>query len=66
MVARRSSAHVSIAYLLVLQVGFLRWFGYGVSLGNAAIVVPNTFAFLVGAVTMVVAWVLPHGPRASA
>lgn len=52
---RRSSADLSIAYLSVLQVGFTLWIAYGVSLGNLAIAVPNTVAFLVGAATIAIA-----------
>ena len=53
--ARRSSRDISISYLAVLQVGFTLWVGYGLALGNAAIVVPNSAAFLVGAATIAVA-----------
>ncbi len=52
---RRSSADISIAYLAVLQVGFTLWMAYGIALGNVAIVVPNTVAFLVGAATLAIA-----------
>lgn len=52
---RRSSADVSIAYLGVLQIGFTLWVGYGWSLDNLAIVVPNSVAFLVGAATILIA-----------
>jgi uncharacterized protein with PQ loop repeat len=62
MVERRSSADVSIAYLAVLEFGFLLWIGYGIALGNPVIAIPNSVAALVGAATMVVAWVLRHGP----
>jgi MtN3 and saliva related transmembrane protein len=51
---RRSSADISIAYLAVLQVGFTLWVAYGVSLGNVAIMVPNSVAFLVGAATIAI------------
>lgn len=51
---RRSSADISIAYLAVLQVGFTLWMAYGVSIGNVAIVVPNTVAFVVGAATIAI------------
>ena len=51
---RRSSADVSIGYLLVLQVGFLLWMSYGVALGNLAIITPNTVAFLIGVLTLLV------------
>jgi uncharacterized protein with PQ loop repeat len=52
---RRSSADISISYLAVLQVGFTLWVAYGVSLGNLAIVVPNSVALLVGAATIAIA-----------
>jgi len=53
---RRSSADLSITYLSVLQVGFTLWVAYGISLGNLAIAVPNTVAFLVGAATIAIAF----------
>lgn len=52
---RRSSADVSIGYLAVLQVGFTLWVAYGLSLGNLAIVVPNSVAFAVGVATIGIA-----------
>ncbi|HEX7472440.1 MAG TPA: SemiSWEET family transporter, partial [Candidatus Limnocylindrales bacterium] len=55
IVQRRSSDDVSIGYLAVLLVGFALWIGYGVSLPNLAIIVPNTVALVVGVVTVVVA-----------
>ena len=54
MLERRSSTDVSISYLGVLQVGFTLWIVYGVALGNAAIIVPNIAAFLVGVVTLAI------------
>jgi MtN3 and saliva related transmembrane protein len=52
---RQSSADVSIAYLAVLQIGFSLWVAYGWSLGNLAIVVPNSVASLVGVATILIA-----------
>jgi uncharacterized protein with PQ loop repeat len=52
---RRSSSDISISYLAVLQIGFMLWVGYGIALGNAAIVVPNSVAFLVGVATILIA-----------
>ena len=52
---RRSSADVSVAYLAVLQIGFMLWVSYGLALGNFAIVVPNSVAFLVGVATILIA-----------
>ncbi len=55
MLERRSSADVSISYLAVLQVGFMLWVAYGIALRNAAIVVPNSVAFVIGAATIGIA-----------
>ena len=55
MMQRRSSADVSVAYLAVIDVGFLLWIAYGVQLGNLALVVPNVVAFTVGLATILVA-----------
>lgn len=54
MIALRSSRGISLGYLSVLLVGFALWLSYGVALGNAAIIVPNVFAFLSGVATIVV------------
>ena len=56
ILVRRSSADVSIGYLVVLQIGFSLWMAYGLSLGNLVLVVPNTTAFLVGLATMLITW----------
>jgi uncharacterized protein with PQ loop repeat len=61
MLSRRSSADVSMAYLAVLQVGFVLWVGYGISLGNLALIVPNSVALTVGIATMAIAWSFRHG-----
>ena len=58
MLSRRSSADVSMAYLAVLQVGFVLWVGYGISLGNLALIVPNSVALTVG---IAIAWSFRHG-----
>ena len=55
MVERHSSADVSVAYLTVIDVGFILWIAYGIALGNPAIVIPNTVAFTVGLATILVA-----------
>ena len=52
---RRSSADISIASMAVLQVGFTLWMAYGFALGNLAIILPNSVAFLVGAATLAIA-----------
>jgi uncharacterized protein with PQ loop repeat len=61
MLARRSSGDVSITYLLVLEFGFFLWIGYGIALGNPFIVFPNCVAAVVGALTMLVAWIYRDG-----
>ncbi|HEU5266807.1 MAG TPA: SemiSWEET family transporter [Jatrophihabitans sp.] len=55
MIQRRSSADVSIGYLLILLPGFALWVGYGLASGNPALVVPNSVAFVVAAVTVICA-----------
>ncbi|HZC74131.1 MAG TPA: SemiSWEET family transporter [Jatrophihabitans sp.] len=52
MLVRRSSADVSLGYLLVLLPGFALWFAYGLAVGDAALVIPNAVAFLVDAGTI--------------
>jgi uncharacterized protein with PQ loop repeat len=54
MLARRSSRDVSLAWLLVLQVGFGLWLAYGVVHGSAALIVPNAIALCVCGVTIAV------------
>ena len=61
MLERRSSADVSLSYLLVLEVGFLLWIAYGVALPNVAIIVPNAVAVSVGLATILVARHYRHG-----
>ena len=58
---RRSSTDISLSYLAVLQVGFTLWISYGIALGNLAIIVPNTVAFLVGVATIAIAIRYRHG-----
>jgi MtN3 and saliva related transmembrane protein len=55
MFETRSSSDVSLGYLGVLEVGFALWFAYGISIGNWALVVPNSVAFTVGLATILVA-----------
>lgn len=55
MFVTRSSSDVSLGYLAVLQLGFGLWVAYGISLGNWALIVPNSVAFGVGIATVGVA-----------
>jgi MtN3 and saliva related transmembrane protein len=55
MLQTRSSADVSIGYLLVIEIGFALWIAYGISLPNWALAVPNTVAFIVGLLTIFIA-----------
>ena len=55
MLRHRSSREVSIAYFWVLQVGFLLWIAYGLTIENWFLVVPNAVAFAVAATTIAVA-----------
>jgi uncharacterized protein with PQ loop repeat len=51
VVARGSSADVSLPYLGVLLVGFVLWLAYGIALANAALIVSNAVALATYAVT---------------
>lgn len=66
MLERRSSADVSISYLAVLQLGFTLWVAYGIALPNVAIIVPNCVAFVVGLVTLAVAFRFRDGSERTA
>ena len=55
MLRERSSRDVSIGYFVIIAVGSLLWASYGVSLGNLALVIPNSVGFLVTIVTILVA-----------
>ena len=55
MLERRSSADVSLAYLGVLELGFTLWIAYGIALGNAALIVPNSVALVIGGLTLAIA-----------
>ena len=55
MIRLGSSRDVSNIYLLVIVVGFAFWVAYGMAIGNAALVVPNALALIVGIATIAVA-----------
>ena len=55
MLAERSSRGTSLGYFVILLIGFLLWLAYGISIKNAALIVPNCIGLVTGAVTMVVA-----------
>jgi MtN3 and saliva related transmembrane protein len=55
IVGLKSSSGVSIAYFVVLLVGFLLWLAYGIAAENVALVVPNAVAAVVITSTIVVA-----------
>jgi uncharacterized protein with PQ loop repeat len=55
MIVRRSSSDLSLSYLGVLLIGFTLWMAYGISIGNFALIIPNTVAFMVGVATVLVA-----------
>jgi uncharacterized protein with PQ loop repeat len=50
-----SSRGISIAYFVVLLVGFGLWFAYGIVAANMALIVPNAVAALVAAATIATA-----------
>jgi uncharacterized protein with PQ loop repeat len=54
VVRRRSSAGVSVGYMLVLLVGFALWVGYGIASEDVPLIVPNVIAFIVMSFTVAV------------
>ena len=56
IVVRRSSADVSLTYLLVLQFGCGLWVAYGLAASNLVVAIPNAIAFAVGVMTILVTW----------
>jgi uncharacterized protein with PQ loop repeat len=54
MLHTRSSRDVSLGYLVVLDVGFLLWLSYGISIANWALIASNTVALTVGTITIAV------------
>jgi MtN3 and saliva related transmembrane protein len=55
MIRLRSSRDVSIGYLVIIVIGFSIWITYGIAIENAALIVSNSVAFLVGATTVAIA-----------
>jgi uncharacterized protein with PQ loop repeat len=62
MLRARSSREVSVAYFMVLIIGFLLWIGYGVAAGIPALVIPNIVAVLTAATVVIVALRLRRHP----
>jgi uncharacterized protein with PQ loop repeat len=52
---RRSSSDVALGAYAVLIVGFVLWIAYGAALGNPALIVPNSVALAVSALTVAIA-----------
>ncbi len=65
MTQRRSSADVSIGYLLILLPGFARWVAYGLASADLALVIPNVAAFVVATATVACALRLRRRPLGS-
>lgn len=55
ILARRSSAGVSVGYFRVLAVGFALWIAYGIDRGDPALIVSNTAALLMSIAVIAVA-----------
>lgn len=55
IVEHKSSRSISIGYFLVLLVGFVLWFAYGIAASNLALIVPNAVAAVVISATIAVA-----------
>jgi uncharacterized protein with PQ loop repeat len=65
IIERRSSDDVSLRYYGVLLVGFTLWVAYGLSIGNLALIVSNSVAFVVGSATVLIARRYRTAPEAA-
>jgi MtN3 and saliva related transmembrane protein len=55
MRSRRSSADVSVPYLVVLIVGFVIYLVYCVSINNPVLIISNTVSVIVTGITLAIA-----------
>ncbi len=55
MIQHQNSHIISVGYFLVLFVGFLLWFAYGIAAENFALIIPNAVAAVVIVATIHVA-----------
>src|SRR4051812_30579248 len=56
IVEHRSSSGNSVAYFVILLVGFALWMAYGVAASNLALIIPNAVAAVVITATIAVTW----------
>ncbi len=63
IVEHGSSRSISIGYFLVLLVGFVLWFAYGIASSNLALIVPNAVAVVVIVAAIIVALRYRQLPR---
>lgn len=52
---RRSSADVSIVYLVVLEIGFVLFLAYGLSIGNRVLIATNSVSIAATSLTLIIA-----------
>jgi uncharacterized protein with PQ loop repeat len=56
IVEHRNSGGNSVAYFVILLVGFALWMAYGVAASNLALIIPNGVAAVVITATIAVTW----------
>jgi uncharacterized protein with PQ loop repeat len=56
IVEHQSSSGNSVAYFVILLVGFALWMTYGVAASNLALIIPNAVAAVVITATIGVTW----------
>lgn len=56
MFQTQSSRDVSLGYLGLLTPGFVLWLAYGVSIGNAPVMITNTVSLTFMLITIAIAW----------
>ncbi len=56
MFQTQSSRDVSLGYLGLLTPGFVLWLAYGISIGNAPVMITNTVSLTFMLITIAIAW----------
>lgn len=59
---RRDSRDVSLGYLCVLEIGFVLWLSYGITVAQWPLIIANAVAAVTGALTIAAVLRFRHGP----
>ncbi|WP_182174435.1 SemiSWEET family sugar transporter [Flaviflexus equikiangi] len=54
MIRTKDSSSVSLVWMIILVIGYLLWFSYGIASGSAPLIIANTVSSIVGTVMLIV------------